>query len=384
VNTISARRPDPEIFVGKKAHESVISVLKNVQNGSGVGQTVDNKPVHIFYHRLRKAPWSVILGVQRLDIENNLQKAVLPVAVSGIFLLVITVLIAWLSGRRITVQLGEIARAATAFRGGQNTIASLHPIRIRELIELKTTLECAMEERTRYETKLKSLLADKDLLMQEIHHRVKNSLQLVRGILSLQARNSEHQEAKVALQAAATRILTVADVHQHLYQGHSTADVNVEQYLNDLGKDLTKSLLEAHPEAKEGVASEPRHVEIIASDIVWPTEKVMALGLLVTELATNSIKYGAGVIKVNFSVEEDGSAIVCVEDEGSGFPDDFELADDTNLSRGSSNGYKTGLGRKLINSLVRPEEGSIVIDRSVTFGRVIITLNATWRNHTPE
>jgi two-component sensor histidine kinase len=363
MNIISARRPNPEIHVGKPVHPSVLGVLTPAESGFGIGRSIDDKPVHIFFNRLKQAPWTVLVGVPSSEINNAVQDAVLPILVGGFLLLMITLLVAWLVGRQFSAELGDIAKAAMAFRIGENRLSSVGPSRIMELAELKVTLDTAMAERTRYESQLKGLLADKELLMQEVHHRVKNSLQLVRGILSLQARGATHPEAKTALNDAATRILTVADVHQHLYQGLSTAEINIQQYLADLARDLTKSLLDRSPE---------RYVKVTAPHLVWPSEKAIALGLIVTELVTNGIKYGDGPIVIKLTVKKDQSATLVVEDAGKGFPKGFEI------------GNGGGLGSKLIASLVRPDEGSVVIDRSVPHGRVVVTLLSKWRRTTAD
>jgi two-component sensor histidine kinase len=181
----------------------------------------------------------------------------------------------------------------------------------------------------------------------------------VRGVLSLQARATDHPDTKAALTAAASRIMTVADVHQHLYQGHSTAEIHVGRYVEDLAKDLATSLI--GPESK-------RHIHARAADVVWPSEKATTLGLIITELVTNAIKYGAGDVSITFSIGEDGDGELVVEDQGNGFPEDFSL------------GKGAGLGSRLVTSLIREEEGAISIDRSVPHGRVVLAFRAGWRS----
>jgi two-component sensor histidine kinase len=283
---------------------------------------------------------------------------VTPVALMGLTVLLTSLLAAWMLASRFTRQLVAIARYATAFRSrrrGQSVARS----RITELAELQSSLETAAGERNRYEKRLRGLIADKDMLMQEVHHRVKNSLQLVRGVLSLQARGASHPDTKAALTAAASRIMTVADVHQHLYQGHSTAEIHVGRYIEDLASDLAASLI--GPDS-------PRHIRARASDVIWPSEKVTTLGLIITELVTNAIKYGAGDVSILFSMTEGGEGQLVVEDEGAGFAHDFDL------------GQGTGLGSKLVTSLIRVEEGSISIDRSVKHGRVVLAFKPGWRS----
>ncbi len=365
-NAIAARRPFQERFIGQTAHPDVYGVITAAEDGSGRGKTITGEPVQIYYARLRRAPWTTLVGIPEADVDGSVSAAVTPVIMIGILVLLTSLLTAWTLGRRFTDQLVLIANYASAFRSGQGSnqgssqvVAQSSANRITELAELATTLQTASDERTRYEQRLKGLLADKDMLMQEVHHRVKNSLQLVRGVLSLQARNADEPGTKTALLAAASRIMTVADVHQHLYQGHSTAEINVGRYVTDLAANLATSLLPAET---------GRRIVVDADNMIWPSEKVTTLGLIITELVTNAIKYGDGTVTVLLKVEADGQAQLVVEDEGSGFPEGF------NLGQGS------GLGSKLVTSLVRSEEGSVMIDQSVPFGRVVLTFMSAWRN----
>jgi two-component sensor histidine kinase len=357
-SAIAARRPRTFSLIGQNAHPSVLSVLTPQRSGFGFGASAEGHPVYVFYHRLKDAPWTVLIGVPSAEVNDAVRDELAPVIGAGLAILLTSIALAWLLGRNFTETLSSIAQAAHAFRARRPGHVGVKASQIWELRELSQSLASAEAERNENEAQLKSLLADKDLLMQEVHHRVKNSLQLVRGILTMQARSSSHAEAKAALQAAASRILTVADVHQHLYQGHSTADVEIHQYLSDLARDLTKSMLDHSP---------GHSVQVECPRMIWPSEKVIALGLMVTELITNAIKYGAGDVRVSVTGTEDEGFVVVVEDQGPGFPADVGL------------GHGGGLGSRLIASLVRPEDGSVVVDRNAARGRVVVTLGPQWR-----
>jgi two-component sensor histidine kinase len=361
-NVVIARRPMADNFVGKPAHPDITKIATEAESGSGLGTTLTNEPVQVFYQRLKRAPWLMLIGVPRADLEGALAESVTPVIIIGLLILLASLVTAWLMGRRFTRQLTSIARTASDMRVGRQPAGTVST-RITELSELKQTLDSAAEERNRYEERLKGLIADKDLLILEVHHRVKNSLQLVRGILSLQARSTTHPEAKAELNAAAARIVTVADVHQHLYQGHSTAEIHVGRYLADLASDLGNSMI---------TKDSNRTIVVDAPDAIWPSEKVTTLGLIVTELVTNAVKYSDGDVMVRLSLFENGSGTLVVEDQGPGFGDGFEL------------GKGMGLGSKLVTSLLRPEDGSIKVDRSVNFGRIVLQFNRNWRSDRKE
>jgi two-component sensor histidine kinase len=359
---IAARKPNPEPFVGKRSHPDVLKVVQEAPEGSGLSTTISGEPVHLFYSRHKQAAWVTLVGIPQEDVDGTVRTAVMPVMLMGLSVLLSSLLVAWMLGSRFTRQLVAIASYASAFRSRRRGPTITHS-RISELVELQNSLETAAAERNRYEKRLKGLIADKDMLMQEVHHRVKNSLQLVRGMLSLQARGAGHPGTKAALMAAASRIMTVADVHQHLYQGHSTAEIHVGRYVEDLAADLAASLI--GPDSS-------RQIHARAADVIWPSEKATTLGLIITELVTNAIKYGAGDVSIFFRIGEDGHGELVVEDQGKGFPADFGL------------GQGSGLGSKLVTSLIRAEEGSIRIDRSVSFGRVVLAFTPRWRSASRE
>jgi len=196
------------------------------------------------------------------------------------------------------------------------------------------------------------LLREKDLLMQEVHHRVKNSLQLVRTLLHLQARNAD-DDVRAELEKAAGRIMTIGAVHRRLYDGGSVTEADAAAYLQALASDMRSML--ADPSGN-------RQITIEADSLSLPADQITPLGLITSELVTNALKHGTGRVLVNLAPVL-GGLQVSVEDEGSGFPPEFEprLSD--------------GLGMRLVVALAKgnPDQ-AVVIDRSVPHGRVVATL----------
>lgn len=355
---IMARKPHLDPAIGQVAHPSVISLIGSFASGAGAARTSDSIPEQTFFQRTRKGGWVVTVSVTQAEFDAAISNALQPVLIGGFVVLAGSLLLAGMLGRRFNQQLASIAAIAASYRRGDGATKPV-PSPIAEFNELQATLSAAFAERERYAVQQTKALAEKDLLMQEGHHRVKNSLQLVRGILNLQARQAQHPEAKAALQTASARILTIADIHQHLYQGVSTAEAQVDQYLADLVRDIGASTLPA---------DSGRVISLTSDKALWPSEKLTALGLIAAELMTNAVKYGAGNIKVAFSLHEDGVTRLTVEDQGAGFSDDVEL------------GAGSGLGSKVITSLVSAPEGDVMIDRTVPHGRVVVTFNSGWRS----
>jgi two-component sensor histidine kinase len=211
---------------------------------------------------------------------------------------------------------------------------------------LANVLSAAVDRNARQAAQ-EALLREKDLLMQEVHHRVKNSLQLVQTMLQLQARGIPDGEERNRLQDAASRIMTIAAVHRRLHQEGSIDGTDAASYLRGLIEDIGASLT---PDAAL------RPIEVDVEPFIISADRITPLGLIATELVTNSLKYGKGRILVRVTGSESGLTI-SVEDEGEGFPDDFDPA------------LSTSLGMRLVTALARTPD-AIEIDRSVPFSRV--------------
>ncbi len=196
------------------------------------------------------------------------------------------------------------------------------------------------------------LLREKDLLMQEVHHRVKNSLQLVRTLLHLQARTA-NDEIRVELEKAAQRIMTIGAVHQRLYSGGSVTQTDAAAYLEQLISDMRAMLTDPAVERPIVIQSEP--LPLLA-------DQITPLGLITSELITNALKHGAGRIIVNVAAVPQGLQ-VSVEDEGLGFPPNFEAR------------QSDGLGMRLVVALAKGDPlQAVIVDRSVPHGRVVVTM----------
>jgi two-component sensor histidine kinase len=229
---------------------------------------------------------------------------------------------------------------------------------------LANTLAVALEMQKRSEAREKMLqdmsallevnhrlLQDKDLLMQEVHHRVRNSLQLVRTILTMQARTMSSDEARAQIEKASGRIMAIAAVHQRLYDGGAINAADAGDYLRGLLKDMRDLVPEA---------TDDRQLHIDIEPFTLPADDLTALGLITGELVTNALKHGRGRIGVTVRRRADGLDIA-VADEGDGFPPDFEP------------GARTGLGMRVVAALSKlPRGESVHVDRSVTFGRLVV------------
>ena len=159
-----------------------------------------------------------------------------------------------------------------------------------------------------------ALLQEKDLLMQEIHHRVKNSLQLVQSLLRMHGRATEEETVRRHLAESAARVRTIAAIHDRLYRTTVTPNQRVEvgPYLSGLIEDLRDGMLADTGE---------RLIHLEADTASWAVSDVPTLGLVLTELVTNAVKYGRGSVHVRFrAAGPEGAAELVVEDEGPACP----------------------------------------------------------------
>jgi two-component sensor histidine kinase len=200
---------------------------------------------------------------------------------------------------------------------------------------------------------LRQAVAEKELLVLEAHHRVKNTLQMVQSLLGLQARSTRHPEAAQQLRDSAARVRTFSKMHEHLYRLGAAVEVNLAEYLDFLVADPNDGLAAMHP---------GRDVVFEGEAVLWPSAQAASVGLIVIELVTNAQKYGSGTVSVRLSAQPRQITLM-VQDEGTSLPADFNPA------------HSTGLGMRIINGLLH-NHGTLALDRSLPQTRFIVTLDA--------
>ncbi len=198
-------------------------------------------------------------------------------------------------------------------------------------------------ERKYDEEKLKKTLEEKEVMLKEIHHRVKNNLQVVASLLSLQSEHYGNERISRILKECERRIQSMALIHKELYQSENITKIDFYDYLNT----LLVSLLHSFGKEKKvefKISSKPNFVSI---------ETAIPLGLIVNELATNSLKYAFsngkdGLISVHLRLDVLESVLE-VEDNGIGMPEEFDLD------------KSESLGLKLVEILARQLRGKFIL-----------------------
>lgn len=172
-------------------------------------------------------------------------------------------------------------------------------------------------------------LAEKEVLLKEIHHRVKNNLQVVSSLLNLQSRNIKDEQALEAINEGRNRVKSMALIHQNLYRDDNLTGVDIKEYIQK----LAESLFASYNISKESV-----RLETDIDDLDIDVDTVIPIGLILNELISNSLKYAfafktEGVLKVTLK-EEDDHLLLGVKDNGAGLPKGWDV------SKLSSLGYQ--------------------------------------------
>lgn len=200
-------------------------------------------------------------------------------------------------------------------------------------------------ERKRLEEANIRALREKEVLLKEVHHRVKNNLQIVSSLFYLQRQRVEDDQIRSLLDESRNRIESIALIHEQLYQSTSLSDIDFDDYLKRLCAALLSTFGTGQIDARTSAAG-----------VVLDVEQAVPCALLISELLSNSLKHAfrgrGGAVWVRAHVEDAREVVVEAGDDGAGIPESV----DWRSSR--------GLGLQLVQSLAKQLRGSIELDRS--------------------
>jgi PAS domain S-box-containing protein len=194
-----------------------------------------------------------------------------------------------------------------------------------ELKHFNESLQAEVNERKRAEASLEASLKEKELLLKEIHHRVKNNLQIISSLLSLQIVSTGNEIASVSLKESQNRIRSMALIHEKLYQSSDLAVIDFREYVQSLVISLTRSYVLNHA-LKIDV-----DIEAVSLDI----DMAIPCGLIINELISNSLKYafpGGQAGEIHISLHRNGGQYcLAVSDNGVGLPPDLDFRNTASL-----------------------------------------------------
>lgn len=196
--------------------------------------------------------------------------------------------------------------------------------RTQELTNSQTQLQSYIEELEQVETQLTASLREKEILLKEVHHRVKNNLQTVSSLLRLQANSIENPALTDLLMMSRSRIQAMALIHEKLYRTSNLSRIDFANYVTGLITELMRSY--NRPEIS---------LEMDLAEVDLTVDTAIPCGLILNELVSNSLKYafpdGEGQIRIQFTNSKPERFTLMVSDNGIGFPKDLDFRDTSSL-----------------------------------------------------
>ncbi len=203
-------------------------------------------------------------------------------------------------------------------------------------------------ERKRKEEQIKTSLQEKEILLREVHHRVKNNMQIISSLLKLQSKYIKDEEDIEMFRESQNRIKSMALVHEKLYQSKGLANIDFNEYIKHLVNILSRSY---------GINTGAIDLKIDVEDVMIGVDTAIPCGLIVNELVSNCLKHAfpevkKGKIKIILHSTDESEIELTVSDNGVGIPKDLDFR---NID---------SLGLKLVNILTRQIGGKLDLDRS--------------------
>jgi PAS domain S-box-containing protein len=218
------------------------------------------------------------------------------------------------------------------------------------MVNDKKVIQCNIRditERKKMTEQIEASLAEKVTLVKEVHHRVKNNLQIIASLLNMQIRKTTDPQTIEALKDSQNRVRSMAIVHEQLYKGKDSAHIDLGNYIRSLGTVIFSS----YETGNRGVRFDPD-----IHDIYVDTNTAIPLGLISNELITNSLKYAFKERKdgrLSITATEDPAALTfIVADNGVGMSPEITLEN------------QPSLGLKLVSTLTDQLNGTVTIDRT--------------------
>ena len=178
-----------------------------------------------------------------------------------------------------------------------------------------------IDAQKRMESDLRASLREKEVLLQEVHHRVKNNLQIISSLINMQVRRLKDSPVRETLEQCQHRVQAIALIHEKLYQSKNMASVPLVEYVHSLANDIFQA-------ANVPPATVSLNLAIV--DMVLPIDTAIPCGLIINELVTNALKHAfpngrQGAIRINIERFDASRLRLAVADNGVGLPAEFDI-----------------------------------------------------------
>jgi two-component sensor histidine kinase len=222
---------------------------------------------------------------------------------------------------------------------------------------LRGAKEAAEAEVRAARDRFEALATEREILLREVNHRVGNSLQLIASMLQIQAGSAPGDDTRTALLSAVSRVMAVAQVHKRLYTSDDVKSVSLDQYLEALVEDLRRST----------TGDEFAHLTLQADPLALDPDRAVAVGVIVTELVMNAVKYAypnaRGPIRVRLRAVAPSSAELVVEDDGVG------------TAAKPLDSLSSGLGQRIVKAMAVKLDAQLALDPSHRGTSIAVTFD---------
>jgi two-component sensor histidine kinase len=310
-----------------------------------VSQNLDRLPLARAFRLEEREQW------EALEAE-----LLVPVIAKGALVGILAV------GQRLSgMDYGEDDRLVLMTLANQTAIAV-------ENARLYAAAQHQISERQRAEARTLESLHEKEVLLREIHHRVKNNLQVIYSLLSLQGQYAADEATLEVLRDSQNRIRSMALIHEKLYQSANLADIDFGEYLRTLTSHLHRSYT-----TTERVV----HLVVSTAPIRLPLDVALPCALIASELISNALKHAfvgrnEGVLRISIQADERGAAQLEIADDGIGMQ--YTIADPSAVDFGGAN--PATLGMQLVRGLVRQLGGAMTMSNGQGT-RFVVTFRAS-------
>jgi len=248
--------------------------------------------------------------------------------------------------QQIQIELSEREKAEAALKRLNEELEMRVKERTADIIQANENLKIEVQERTLAEEHVRASLQEKEVLLKEIHHRVKNNLQIISSLLNLQTDQVNDTGTLRALRDSQTRVRSMALIHEKLYQSKSLAKIEFGEYVQTLAKDLFRSYQRILGDIQLNI-----QVDEISLDLDY----AVPCGLILNELMTNALKYAfpngrKGTIQIELRANPENTINLRVADNGVGLPTELNVF------------AAKSLGLQLVNSLVAQVNGKLTVE----------------------
>lgn len=335
INLSEELKKSPIIFSPLKASFAVLKgentdLLKTIDSHL---KTWKRKKSSVFYRSQRR--WMGQVEVEKLTIPNWLLVSL------GSTLLGLLIMILWtvMLRRQVRLRTNDLISSNDALKVeseqrklAQESLQKAHDqleekvrLRTNDLVTINEQLNQEIVERLQVEERLNASLKEKEVLLHEVHHRVKNNLAVISSLLGLQTMSLSDPKLKEAFEDSQNRIQSMSAIHETLYHSDDLSTIDLNVYLSKLATTVAKSY----------ESSNKVDLVIIADSVALDAQKAAPIGLILNELITNSYKYAfpndsEGNITITANKKEGGVELI-YEDDGIGFSKDFSLEDSKSL-----------------------------------------------------